>query len=446
MGQILGTKATRRRTRLAIVVVIAVLAVVGFGGYFVLTVIKPRPKLDFASRAPTIGWVGEELTFVVLENYIPIGGLKSDGSTVYLEGSQGITVEVDGVKKITGSPSSVTFTFGEPGTYVLRARKEGFGGASLTVKIIGTDDIKIYSLAVCPRKVQVWQPTEIFVEAIIKGGLLRRGDTITYTIPLKINGGLEAIGEVTFDSSSNVEALVFSVKRPKPGTYSVEVGGYQETLRVVENKVTRPYEILKSRIVQYPVYYHYAVSMIKNVGDKCVWLNQVACIVRNEEGEILTSDCFPGGWLRAGEVLPICLGFFEQWTATKCEFLVDWGDLNDCGYVPPPPVAKTPFEIKTSALGKGEWGPVIYGVVQNTSDATKTARIEAVFYNIYGEIVFKHTVWVEVPPGDVKQFEIPSWTEYWGELNQRDEETMKFIVNLPLDLEVASYELWVHCF
>jgi hypothetical protein len=252
----------------AIVVIVAIAG--GIGGYFVVTGTAPKsggdtpicetenqPKLELVRFDWTEGWqhfagdigeypVGTSLNFRVYENYYPIGGktLVENGvtTTVFLDPSEGATIEVNGVEKTYHPSEDVTFSFDEPGTFSIRVEKEGFEGATYTITIRPQEGgastpatFELSNLVVNPTEVEVGENVEISVTIKNVGG--SEGTYYGFGA-LKVDNSPYTLAQegVTLEGGENTTlatALSDVGLTAGPKTYSVEVENLTGSFEVV---------------------------------------------------------------------------------------------------------------------------------------------------------------------------------------------------------------------
>lgn len=136
---------------------------------------------------------------------------------------QGESAATQDITLAGGSAEQVVFTLSQdtPGIYEVQ-----FGNLSGSFKVLKPAEFKIASINILPNPVKVGE------EAVITTGIRNVGDIAdSYTTTLAVDGAAYETIEVTLEGGDG-EMMSFPLVKDLPGSYSIEIGGQEEILRV----------------------------------------------------------------------------------------------------------------------------------------------------------------------------------------------------------------------
>jgi hypothetical protein len=122
-----------------------------------------------------------------------------------------------------GATEAVTFTLSQatPGTY-----KVQLGSLSGSFKVLRPAEIEVVSLDIFPNPVRVGEETAIMLSIKNSGDIAD-----TYTANIAVDGVAGGTEEVSVAGGAT-EKVSFSLLKDSPGSYNIEAGGQEITLRV----------------------------------------------------------------------------------------------------------------------------------------------------------------------------------------------------------------------
>ena len=213
-----------------------------------------------------------------------------------------------------GATEAVAFTLSQstPGTYKVK-----FGSLSASFKVLKPAELKVASPDINPNPVKVGGVTTITMDIRNVGEV-----EDTYNTSLVIDGEICKTWEVTLAKGAK-ETLSYSLSKDTPGSYSIQIGGKEATLEVVQ-----PLRLQTGLISEDETYFESVISKINSLKiTNETPLDMVAVLSPSETINyplavmyVRSGDSYIYMWLPGGSFF-LYYTFGEDWDNTSKRFL-----------------------------------------------------------------------------------------------------------------------------